>query len=159
MSQPDPPAGPREARASDESILDIIRRQAIEDRFSDHYDRSRFADLVARIDPSLGEWIQSPRVHVLVIETSITPICYGAYDREQSRIRALYTSPDYQGRGCGSRMLEELLAKARQAGAGRVSVWVPRPTLDFFQAREFKVVEATERYGLEGAEMVRRITG
>lgn len=130
------PTTVRPGTIPDRSALEIIRRQAIEAAFADHYDRGRYADLVARPDPELPTWLREDRYLVLVAETSVTPIAYLACDRETSEILALYTSPDYTGRGHASRLIERAASEFEQSDA--MTVWAPEVSRGFFERQGFQ---------------------
>lgn len=137
----------REATAADVPALDVIRRQAIEAGFTGEYDRAAFADLVASPDDRLPEWVADPAWVVLVAESEVTSVGYGALDSETGELGALYTAPDHEGRGCASTLLERFERRAREAGRDRLHAAVPRNAVGFFEQRGFDRGETIERDG------------
>lgn len=125
----------RLATPADRPALEIIRRQAIEAAYSGSYERERFADLVARPDPDLLEWLRDDRYLALLAETPVTPVGYAVCDREGGELLALYVSPDYEDRGHASKLLERL--EAELSAVATMTVWAPEPSVPFFRARGF----------------------
>lgn len=149
----------READGSDVPSLEIVRRQAIEDGYSGAFDRSSFADLVAGDDAELPHWIDSPAHDVAVVESEVTILAYGVFDRERAVLRGLYTAPAYQREGWASRLLDRFEASARSAGRDAIEVTVPVTALRFFQARGFEAQESVERKGVEARMMRKDLPG
>ncbi|MBX0321943.1 GNAT family N-acetyltransferase [Halomicroarcula sp. F13] len=137
----------REATAADVPVLDVIRRQAIEAAFTDEYDRAAFADLVASPDDRLPEWVADPAWVVLVAESDVTAVGYGAVNTATGEVGALYTAPEHQGRGCGSTLLAQFERRAREGGRDRLHAAVPRTAVGFFEGRGFERGETVERDG------------
>ncbi len=119
------------------------------------YDRSNFANLVAEPHPDLADWIEGSDVIVDLLETSITPVSFGAYDRDDAHVPLLVTSPDYQGRGLAGRLLDRFLAVAREEGTSRVKVSVPRNAEDFFKHHDFRPHRQESCGGLDLTRMHR----
>lgn len=143
----------RPATPADVPSLQVVRQQAIEAGFSAHYPRSAFADRVAAPDDRLPAWIESATATVLVAETDVTAVGFGAYDAECARVLALYSAPEYAGRGCASAILDRFERRARDDGRTRLRATVPKNALGFFERRGFERRRATERDGLAMAEM------
>lgn len=139
----------REATLEDVPSLDVIRKQAIEAGFAEQYRRSDIADLVATPDNRLHGWIEATDTLVLVSETDITPIGYGAYEIPAARILAIYTAPEYQGEGCASGVLERFERRARDEGKDQLQATVPLNAVGFFLHRGFERRRTTESDGLE----------
>ncbi|GGN84788.1 MULTISPECIES: GNAT family N-acetyltransferase [Haloarcula] len=137
----------REATAADVPALDVIRRQAIEAAFTGEYDRAVFADLVASPDDRLPEWVADPAWVVLVVESEVTAVGYGAVNTETGELGALYTAPDHEGSGCGSTLLEQLERRACEAGRDRLRAATPRTAVGFFERHGFERGETVERDG------------
>lgn len=138
--------------------LEVIRKQAMEDGFTDRYDRSNFAGLISTSNDNLREWISSDDKEVLAVETDITTIGFGAYDRSSARILALYTAPNYQGEGCASTLLEKFEHRARQDGRSQLAVTVPLNAIDFFEHRGFERQRTTEKDGLRMVSYTKSIS-
>lgn len=149
----------REANGSDVPSLEIVRRQAIEDGFSGAFDRSSFADLVAGDDAELPHWVDSPAYDVVVVESEVTILAYGVFDRERAVVRGLYTAPAYQREGWASRLLERFEGSARSVGHDAIEATVPLTARDFFQARGFEDQESVERQGIEARTMRKDLRG
>lgn len=133
----------RSATLADRPALEIIRRQAIEASLSERYDRGRFAALVAEPDAELAEWLETDRYLALVVETSVTPVAYAVGDLQAGELLALYTAPDYQGRGYATQLLERIQERMAASAAPSLDVWTLEPAVDFFRASGF--VTADER--------------
>jgi putative acetyltransferase len=138
----------REAIPKDLPSLDVIRQQAMEAGFTEHYPRADVADLVATPDERLHDWIASPDTLVLVAETDITPIGFGVYEAPLARILALYTAPEYQREGCASTLLERFERRARNDGKDRLQATVPLNAVGFFEHRGFERQRTTDRNGI-----------
>lgn len=132
--------------------LEVLRRQAVEAGFSEVYDRSDFADVVAGEEDAFPRWIDDDRFEAVVAETDVTVVGFGVLDRERCRVAALYTAPAHQGHGCGSRMLTHLEDAAREAGCTRLVVEAPRNADGFFADRGYEAVGDTTRWGLPMTE-------
>lgn len=148
----------REAIPEDAPSLDVIRKQAMEAGFTDHYRRSDFADLIATPDDRLHDWIASPDTLVLVAETDITPICFGVYEVRSARILALYTAPEYHGEGCASALLDRFEHQARNDGKSRLQATVPLNAIDFFEHRGFERQRTTGRKGISMVVLTKPIS-
>lgn len=148
----------REATIEDVPSLEVIRKQAIEAGFTDHYPRSEFADLIATPDDRLRAWIESPDALVLMAETDVTPVGFGAYEVPTARVLALYTAPEYQGEGCASALLERFERRARDDGKDRLRATVPPNAAGFFDRRGFDRRRTAERDGLAMAVWVKPIS-
>jgi N-acetylglutamate synthase-like GNAT family acetyltransferase len=122
-----------EAEPEDVSGLDIVRRQAIETGFTDVYERSQFADLVARPDPNLRDWIEDENHLVLKVESDMTPFAYGVVDRSSGEIKGLYTAETYQDEGHAKRLLKRMETEAESSGLEVVSVDAPKNSKQFFE--------------------------
>lgn len=140
----------REAEPSDVMSIDILRRQALEEAFRGEFDRSAFNDLVATTDPDLEGWIDSDRCSVLVAETEVTAVCYGAVDCEACSLLALYTSPDYQREGFASLLLDRLRDAAE---CDSLSATVPTTAREFFEAVGFERTGDTRWQGLPALQL------
>lgn len=136
-------------------MLEIVRQQAIEAGFSDVYERETFADLVAQPHPDLQEWIEDAAVSVPLLETSVTPVSFGAFRVDNARILALYTAPEYQERGLASRLLKTFIDRARKHGTPRLEVHAPRNAVSFFEHHDFCRQNEVLRRGLKLIEMHR----
>lgn len=143
----------RDATTEDIPTLIVIRQQAMEAGFTEAYSRSQFADLIAVPVNQLRDWITSQDVLVLVGETDITPICYGAYDHAAARILALYTATEYQGNGCGTAILKRFEQLAINANTHTVHATIPRNAVGFFERRGFHRDRTTNQDGIEMIEM------
>lgn len=117
---------------ADRPAVEIVRRQAIEDAYSDRYDRSLVAEQVAAPESALSIWGTAERSIALVAETAVTIVSYGVLDAQNRELLALYTVPDYQNRGYATEILRALMARARKAGCSCVIVWAPEPSVAFF---------------------------
>lgn len=148
----------RPATTADVPSLQVVRQQAIEAGFSAHYPRSAFADLVATPDDRLAGWIASAVVVVLVAETDVTTVAFGAYDAERAEVLALFTAPEYEGRGCASAILDRFERRARDDGRPRLRATVPKNALGFFERRGFERHRTTDRDGLTMAELRKSLT-
>lgn len=138
----------RAADPADVSSMGVVRRQAVEAGFEGVYDRAAFAPLVASPDDDLGDWVASDDHLALVVETDVTVAAFGVYDRPDREVRALYTAPHYQGRGCATALLDRFEARAREDGASAVRVVAPRNAVPFFTARGFRRRGTVDRAGL-----------
>lgn len=124
----------RPATPADRPALEIIRRQAIEAEYSDTYDRSRYADLVATPDTTLQQWLTTDRYVALLLETEVTPTAYGVLDADEGRVVALYTAPSYMREGHATRLLDAMEARCDHPV---LTVTAPPPIVDFFRERGF----------------------
>lgn len=149
----------REAKPEDLASLEIVRRQAIETGFTSVYDRSDFADLVAEPLPEMEEWVEDDQVEFILAETEFTPICFGAYDMENSSILAFYTAENYREEGHARRLYDYLETKAEQIGNDSISVESPLNAKGFFESLGFEEVERTQREGLEVVKMEKELSG
>ncbi|MFB6346073.1 MAG: GNAT family N-acetyltransferase [bacterium] len=143
----------REAEQEDVASLEIVRRQAIETGFTSVYDRSDFAELVAEPLPEMNDWIEDDDVEFILAETEFTPICFGAYDMEESVILAFYTAENYREEGHARRLYDYLETQAKQAGNEIITVESPLNAQGFFESLGFEEVERSEREGLEVVKM------
>lgn len=151
-------SGPiREATPADAPALDVIRQQAMEAGFTDHYPRSAFADLVAAPDERLRDRIGAPDTLVLVVEADVTLASFGAYEVPSARIVALYTAPEYQDEGRASALLGRFERRAREDGKDRLHATVPLNAVGFFERRGFERRGTTERQGLSMVEVARSV--
>lgn len=131
----------RPATVEDRPSLEIVRRQALEAAFTEHYDRARYADLVATPDPELAPWLADDRYLSLLVETPATPVAYLVCDRRRAELLALYTSPDYEGRGYATRLLRSASDDIAESGAETLTIWAPEPSLGFFRTRGFTATD------------------
>lgn len=138
----------REATPADVPGLEVVRQQAVEAGFTEQYDRDDFVDLVATPDDRIPDWIDAPGTLVLVAETDVTTVGYGAYAPSSGRILALYTAPAYQGEGCATELLDRFERRARRDGRGQLRATVPLNAAGFFRNRGFERRERTERHGV-----------
>lgn len=148
----------RPATPADVPSLQVVRQQALEAGFSAHYPRSAFADLVAVPDDRLAGWIRTDGVVVLVAETDVTAVGFGAYDTQTARVLALYTAPEYQGRGCASAILDRFERRARDDGRPRLRATAPLNALGFFERRGFERRRSTDRHGLSMELVTKSLT-
>lgn len=148
----------REATPGDVPSLDVIRGQAMEAAFTDHYPRSEFADLVATPDDRLHDWIASADTLVLVVETDVTLTSFGAYEAPAARVLALYTAPEYQEEGRASALLRRFERRARDDGKDRLRATVPLPAVDFFARRGFERRRSTERNGISAVALAKPLS-
>lgn len=140
----------RVAEVEDVPALQIVRRQSIESNFTDEYERNRFADLVAYDSRDLKRWVESDQFTVLLMETEITPVTYGAVDRSNARIAALYTAPEYEGEGRATEILRRLEEEVESSGeSDTIEVTVPLPGYTFFQEKGYEVIEDSTWNDLE----------
>lgn len=142
------PSAIREATRADVPSLEVVRQQAIEAGFTGWYDRSEFADLVATPDGRLPDWIDGSETLVLVAETDVTTVGYGAYARSSATVLALYTAPAYQGEGCATELLDRFERRARRDGRERLRATVPLNAVGFFRDRGFERRERTDGDGI-----------
>lgn len=147
----------REATPRDVPILEVIRRQAIEAAFEGTYDRADFADLVATSEADLGAWIESDTHLALLVETEVTTVAFGVYDRSSRDLCALYTAPDYQRHGCATALLDRFTARANETGAEEVGVVAPRTAVPFFEKRGFERRATVERDGLSFVRLAKSL--
>ena len=88
-----------------------------------------------------------------IIQLDGEPIGIWVVERESDCIRLvqIFILPAFQGRGIGSKLIEELLAEARSAGLPlRLRVLRVNPAFNLYLRMGFKVVEETpERYFME----------
>ncbi|MFB6150853.1 MAG: GNAT family N-acetyltransferase [Haloarculaceae archaeon] len=184
----------RQARRDDAPTLDVLRRQAVEAAFGDAYDRGAVADVVASASTDLETWTGDDRYEVLVVETDVTPVGYGALERcgtgfprnatdvgsdapgnatdagtdapgdsapagsgSTARLVALYTSPDHEGEGYATALLNQLVATARAGGCDAVRAVVPTVSAGFFEKRDFEADGGgdAEWHGLPAVGLVR----
>lgn len=138
----------RECEPSDVPSLEVIRSQSIDSGVVDDYDRSAYADLVTDATVDLPAWIESDDYLSLVVETEVTPVGFGVYDRSEARILALCTAPEYTGFGCASRLLERFERAAGDDGSGTVRVTAPLGSAGFFEEHGFERVGTEDRDGL-----------
>lgn len=136
----------REAEAGDVPGLEILRRQAIEAAFRPEYDRERYVDLVAGEGQRLDAWVERDDHEVLLAETEVTPVCYAALDLEETRLVALFTSPDYQEEGFARLVVERLQSSLAPGEA--LSVVAPEPAVGFFERLGFEAVDDDEWNGM-----------
>ncbi|MFB6163475.1 MAG: N-acetyltransferase family protein [Halococcoides sp.] len=127
----------RPAHPDEASALDVLRRQAIEATYSDHVDRSEFADLVATPDAALAERIANPDWRVIVAATDHAQAGYAVLDRDRRRVTGIYVAPHRQREGLGSALLDRLLDDHP------VRASAPTPVVEFFEANAF---ERTDEY-------------
>lgn len=135
----------REARPEDVPTLTILRQQALEAAYRDTYDPTEVADIVARVG-DLRSWIGADAVTVLVVETEVTAVGYGALDHEAGELTALYTSPDYQREGFGSELLARLEQRVPEDAA--VEAATPEHAVGFFEREGYAVGEDTRWHDL-----------
>lgn len=128
-----------EAQPEDVPSLDIVRRQAIESGFTDAYERDDFADLVARPDPKLREWIESDRVMVLVVKSELTPFCYGVFNPASGDVMGLYAAENYEGEGHATRILGRFEEVGRERELPELTVEAPRNARGYFEHNGFQV--------------------
>lgn len=147
----------REAEHEDLASLEIVRRQAIETGFTSVYDRSDFADLVAKPLDEMENWVDNEDVEFILAETEFTPICFGAYDMEDSSILAFYTAETYRKEGHARRLYDYLETKAGELGNESITVESPLNAQGFFESLGFEEVDTTEREGLEVVKMEKEI--
>lgn len=156
------PVAVRAAVPGDGPILDVIRKQAMEDGFSGQYPRSVYADLVAAPGDDLREWIASEEIQVTVVETDVTPVSFGVLDTRTGRILALYTAPDYQHEGFATRVLARLADRARTEGLAVITVHAPVNAVGFFERCQFHSQPTDEPPqeppGLRVVRMTRAVT-
>ena len=138
----------REAEAADVPTVEVVRRQAMEAGFEGVYDRADFAPLVASPSADLPSWVTAADHLALVVETDVTVVAFGVLDVPAGQIRALYTAPEYQRRGCASALLARFETRAADDGADTISVVTPRNAVGFFESRGFERQEPVERDGL-----------
>lgn len=148
----------REATHADVPSLEVVRRQAIEAGFTDEYERSDFADHVARPDASLPEWLASETHLAVLAETEVTVVGYGVLDRQAATIRALYTAPAYQESGCASALLDRFERVARDTGATTLHVASPANAVGFFERLGFEQTGTVHRDGLQLVTMEKSLT-
>lgn len=139
----------RRATVDDVPALQIVRRQSVESNFTDVYDRNRFADLVAYDSRDLKHWIEAENFSVMMMETDITPVSYGACDRDNGTITALYTAPEYEGEGRATELLQRMEEILIDSGHETAEVTVPLPGFSFFQDRGYEVIEEAKWNSLE----------
>ena len=88
-----------------------------------------------------------------IIELDGKPIGIRVVEREPDCIQLaqIFILPAHQGRGIGSKLIEQLLAEARSVGLPlRLRVLRVNPAFNLYQRMGFKVVEETpERYFME----------
>lgn len=148
----------RHATTADIPALEVIRQQAMEAGFTDTYSRPDFADLIAAPNQQLQKWIGSDDIVVLVGETEITPIGYGAYEPASARVLALYTAPEYQGQGCGRAILDRFEERAANMNHPTLHATVPLNAVEFFERRGFDRQRPTEQDGISMVEMTKPLT-
>lgn len=138
----------RECDPDDFPSLEVIRRQSVESGFVEAYDRAAYLDLVDDATVALSAWIESDGHLALVVETDVTPVGFGVYDRTEGRILALCTAPEYAGLGCAGRLLDRFERAARDDGPGTVRVTTPLGSAGFFEENGFERVGTEDRGGL-----------
>ncbi len=131
----------RPATLADVPSLEIVRRQAIEATYSSYYPREDFADLVSSPDSDLSSWIESEHHRVVVVETPVTPVAYAAVDRRNGELLAVYTAPDYEGRGYATRLIEDIVQTMASTDIDSLFVWAPDPVQAFFLENGFELRE------------------
>ena len=143
-------------RASIEDLpgLRIIRSQAIEACYSGVFDRNQFADLVVGRDGRLKASLNDELVTVLVAETEQTPVGYTVVDEATGEISGIFTSPDVQGSGIGTRLLETAQRVLVDAGHDTIEAAVPEAVLPFFTQHGFQSQGATTWRDLPAIAMV-----
>ena len=139
----------RDAIPGDTPSLEIVRRQAIESSFSSSFDRTTYADMVARPDAELPEQINQDRWVVRLAETPVTPVTYAVADTTTNELLSIYTSPDYERRGYARRVFESL---EHDLGSP-ITATVPEPALGFFRAIGFHPTGVTHQIGIPHVEM------
>lgn len=112
---------------------------------------------MAQPHPDLADWIEGSDVIVDLLETSITPVSFGAYDRDDAHVALLLTSPDYQGRGLAGRLLERFTDVAREDERESLSAFAPRNTEAFFKHHGFRPDRQVACGGLDGTRMHRSL--
>lgn len=147
----------REASPRDVPSLEVIRRQAIEADLEGAYDRTDVAELVATSEADLVDWIESDTCLALLVETEVTTVAFGVYDRSSRELRALYTAPDYQRHGCATALLDRFTARANESGADEVDVVAPQTAVPFFEGRGFERRATVERDGLSFVRLTRSL--
>ncbi len=135
-----------QATPEDVPGLDVVRRQAIETGFTGVYERSQFADLVARPDPDLANWIEDDRYLVLVMKSELTLCAYGVLDQQEGQLKGLYTADSYQREGHAGRILSKLEETAREAGQETITIEAPKNSITFFEAHHFRKVGETTQW-------------
>lgn len=148
----------REAADEDLPGLKIVRRQAIEHGFTDEYDREDFANLVAGDDLNLPDYVASDDHLVAVLESEVTVFAYGVFDQTNGRVMGIYTAPEYEREGWGTRLLNRFEEIAREGGDDALTATVPRNAQSFFEANGFRVVDEAQRNGLPALEMRKLLT-
>ncbi len=133
----------RKATIDDISILEIIRKQALDYGLSsiEKYDRKNFSNIVGSPDKSLSNYIKSDNFLVLVAETEITEVGYIVYDIDKSIIIGLYVSSDHQEKGCGSFLLKKIEKIAAEKGNNTLSINVPYNAWGFFKRKGFEKIK------------------
>lgn len=147
----------RRANERDVPALEIVRRQAIEADFSEQFDRSDFATLVATPDRNLATWIAEESTRVLAAETATTIVGYGAIALDSGQVVALYTAPNYRGEGVGSDLLRRLTTAALEAGCTELSIDAPTTSQRFFEKHDFEPVEYRDEAGLRIVTLTKSI--
>lgn len=94
---------------------------------------------------------------VPMLETSITPVSFGAYHRDAARILALYTAPEYQKRGLATRLMERFLDVAREDRQDFLQVTAPKNAQDFFERFDFQALNPQECHDLVMVQMRRSL--
>lgn len=125
----------RPATRADLPVLEIVRRQAIEASFGERYEPTRYATAVATDDPGLPRWVAEDRFRTQVLETRVTPAAFGVLDTRSDELLALYTAPDYRGRGYATRVFDALVEDRPHRA---IEAWVPEPSIGYFEGVGFQ---------------------
>ncbi|MCL1093383.1 GNAT family N-acetyltransferase [Shewanella kaireitica] len=130
----------RKATTADVSRVWQIRTQAILRSCSSHYSH----EIVA-------SWSSAPMpngfadllVHhgALVFEVQNELLAFGFVDIQQSRLEALFVTPDCAGRGYGKLIARELLLVAKRAGVKQLTLSSSLNAVKFYQRLGFVAKE------------------
>jgi len=139
----------RLARSREAAALDVLRRQAIEATYSEHLDRSSFADLVATPDAALTERIANPDWRVIVAATDHAQAGYAVLDRDCRCVTGVYVASHRRHEGLGSALLDRLLDD------GPVRADAPAPVVEFFEANGFERRGSSTWNGIDAVDLRR----
>ena len=127
---PEPPLRLRDLQAGD--IGWVIHRQMV--LYAQEYGwNQEFEALAAEIGARFIRDFQAGRERAWIAEREgrvVGAVFVVRQDQDTAKLRMLYVEPDARGLGLGSRLVQECLAFARQAGYQRMVLWTNSVLVD-----------------------------
>lgn len=141
---PEPPLRLRDLQAGD--IGWVIHRQMV--LYAQEYGwNQEFEALAAEIGARFIRDFQAGRERAWIAEREgrvVGAVFVVRQDQDTAKLRMLYVEPDARGLGLGSRLVQECLAFARQAGYQRMVLWTNSVLVDarrIYERAGFRLLE------------------